>query len=161
MMGKRLLMAAALLLAATVPAFAADVTGTWTLSMTGPQGPEVFDIVLTPAADGFEVSGTHPMLGEGKGNGSVNGDAIAMTFTTAGDMKVKFTFEGTVDGDSMSGTREFEMAGGGAPGGPPGNAPAGGPPGEAPAGAPQGGPPGAPGGGDMAAPPNDWKAVRK
>lgn len=140
------------LLFSAMPALAGDIAGTWTLSMTGPQGAEVFDILIETDGNNFEVAGDHPALGPSNGAGTLEGDSVELSLVTTGEMVVEFIFEGTVDGDEMSGTREFKMGGGapggGAPGGPgsaPGNA--------APGGAAPGGAPG-----EL---PNDWKAIRK
>ena len=146
----------AILLFSAMPALAGDIAGTWTLSMTGPQGAEVFDILIETDGSNFEVAGDHPALGPSKGAGTLEGDSVEMSLVTTGEMVVEFIFEGTVDGDEMSGTREFKMGGGApvGPGGAPGNAaPGGAAPGSGGTGAAPGGAPG-----EL---PNDWRAIRK
>jgi hypothetical protein len=154
---KKVLATTLLMALGLAPAYAADVSGDWTISMTGPMGAETLDISIEADGNSLAITGKHSVLGDAQGTGTLDGDTITMTVGTTGDMKVGFAFEGTIDGDQMSGTREIKMesGGGGAPGGgaPGGGAPEGGPPaGGAPeGGAPEGGPPG--GGAPEGAPP--------
>ena len=154
-MRKILFLTAALLFAVSVPVFAANVAGTWTLTMAGPQGEETFDLAIKANGDKLDITTTHPKLGEMVGTGTLNGNDITMDIKATGQMAVELVFEGKVTGNKMAGTREIKMASGGGPGGAPGGAPPSGGPGGAP---PSGGPGG---GGNMSSISNAWSAVQK
>ena len=100
--------------------------------------PETIDIAIKADGNNLTITGKHSILGDVEGAGTLDGDAINMTVTATGQMKVGFIFEGKVTGDEMAGTREIDMSnmgGGGAPGG--------GAPGDASGGGDRaGGPPG-------------------
>lgn len=129
------------------PVRAADVSGNWNLTMTGPQGEENCDLVISVEGKELTITGKHPFLGDWKGSGKLNGENIAMKIATTGQMVVNFNFKGVVKGKKMSGTREIEM-GGSPPGG--GEPPGGGAPKEG----------GAPGGGGMPDLPKEWSAIK-
>jgi len=175
-MRKVLFLLAVLTLAVAVPAYAANVAGTWALSQSGPQGAENFDVTITDNGGNLAVTATHSALGEMAGTGTLKGNDINFNLKASGGMAVEFVYTGKVTGKKMEGTKEINMdmaAGGGggqggAPGGDQGGAPAGGgqggPPaaggqGGAPAGGGQGGAPagggqgGAPAGGGQGGPP--------
>ena len=144
---RKVLLLITLLALIASPIWAADISGTWTITMKSPMGSdESFDLVVKDAGGNLTITGTHPQLQALAGTGSLKGDKVTMNVASTGDMKVEFVFTGTVTGKKMAGTREIKMSGGG--GGAPGG---GGPPGGggAPGGAPGGGGPpgGAPGGG--------------
>ena len=131
---------AVLLFTTSATVYAADVSGDWMLSMSGPQGAETIDMAIDANDSALTITGTHSVLGEMTGSGTIDGDVIEMTLDTTGGMKIGFIFEGIVTGGEMRGTREVNMGGigdngppGGGPGGdtPPddGDPPAGGPPG--------------------------------
>lgn len=151
-------------------AWAADVSGNWVVTMTGPQGEESFDLAITVEGKDLAITGTHPILGDLKGSGKLDGDNIAMEIASTGQMVVNFEFKGDVKDNKMSGTREIKMGGGAPPGGPPsggGSPPAGGD--KTPAGAPPGDGGNAPGGSapgdggptDLSSLPDAWSAVKK
>lgn len=141
-------------LAVAAPVYAANVSGTWALTQAGPQGDENFDLVIKDSGGSLSITGTHPMLGEMEGTGTLKGNDITMDIKATGQMPIDFKYTGKVTGKKMEGTKEYSMAGGGE-----GGAPAGGGQGGAPAGGGQGAPPsggqgGAPaGGGEGGAPP--------
>ena len=103
-MQKRTLCAFAVLLALTsVAAWAADVTGTWNGSISGPNG----DLNLTYVfkQDGDKLTGTlsgptDPLpIAEGK----VDGDKISFSVTVdMGGNAVKFSMKGTVKGEEIT-----------------------------------------------------------
>lgn len=161
---RKMITSALVMVLGLAPAYAADVAGNWTVSMTGPMGAESLDLAIEADGDNLAITGKHSVLGDVTGSGTVDGNAIKMSVKATGDMPVGFEFTGTVDGDEMAGTREIKMdAAGGGAGGPPGAAPQGGPEGGAPGDAPEGGAPegGPPGGADMGELPDEWTAVRK
>ncbi len=91
---------AALLLAFTcLPAHAADVTGTWTGTMTGGNGD--FSITFTFKQDGTKLTGT---VTGGQGdpieisNGTVDGDKISFTVSFN---EMTITHSGTITGDTI------------------------------------------------------------
>jgi len=121
--------------------WAADISGTWALKMTGRQGPVSMDLVIKATGENLTIDTKHPMLGDMKGTGTLKDNAITMNIEATGERKVGYEFKGTVTDNKMAGTREIKMSGRGAPGGAPGGAAGGGaPPGGAAAGgAPPGG----------------------
>jgi hypothetical protein len=140
----------------TSTAWAADISGNWTLKMSGRQGDVTMDLAIKAAGENLTITTKHPMMGDMAGTGTLKGNAITMDVTATGEMKMGFKFTGTVTGNKMAGTREIvrpagmmPMGGGqgGAPAGGQGSAPAGGA-----AGAPAGAAAGAPAGGQAGAP---------
>ena len=119
-MHKVLFLLAVFALAISAPVYAADVSGTWALAMTGPQGEEKFDIVIKDAGGSLEVAATHPMIQEMTGTGTLEGNNVNFSIKATGLMAVEMTFTGTVGGDKMEGTRKINMTAGGGQGGPPG-----------------------------------------
>jgi hypothetical protein len=117
--------------------WAADISGNWTLKMTGRQGEELMPLVIKATGEKLTVTVTHPRFQEMAGTGTLKGNAIEMTVTGTGEMKMGIKFTGTVTGNTMSGTREMiRPAGaqgggqggqqGGMPGGQSGQMPSGG-----------------------------------
>jgi hypothetical protein len=177
-------------LAVAAPVSAANVSGTWALTQAGPQGDESFDLVIKDNGGSLEITGTHEMLGDLAGTGTVSGSDIAMTVKASAPIAVDLVFQGKVAGNKMEGSREIKMdaapgGGGGAPSGGQGGAPEGGQGGAPAGGGDQGGAPpadggqgGAPAGGQGGAPDqgsapaddangdlsglaNAWSAVKK
>ena len=167
----------------TSSVWAADVSGTWTVTMKSPQGQdESFDLAIKAAGETLTVNcSNHPVLQTLEGSGTLKGDAIKISLKSKGETMagVGLNFTGTVTGNKMAGTREIDTSGmsaggGGGQGGAAGGAPAGG--GQAPAGAQGAAPGGAPGGaaggapgggagggpgGEQAQVSDAWTAVRK
>jgi hypothetical protein len=142
----------------TSSVWAADISGTWTLKMAGRQGDVTMDLAIKATGDNLTITAKHPMMGDMAGTGTLKGDAITMNLTATGEMKMGFSFTGTVTGNKMAGTREMVRPAGGmgmmpgaqgsAPAGGQGSAPAAG----GQAGAPAGGQGGAPAAGGQAMP---------
>lgn len=128
----------------TSSAWAADISGNWTLKMSGRQGEESIPMVIKAAGENLTVTATHPSLGEMAGTGTLKGNDISMNITATGERKIGFNLTGTVTGNKMAGTREMVRPAG-AQGAGPGGA-AGGAQGQAAGG--QGAPQGMAGQGD-------------
>jgi len=114
---KRLLCVCAALAMAfwTVSAFAADVTGTWSGDIAGPNG-DSFHLSFTFKQDGAKLTGTvtgpqgDPIeIADGK----VDGDKLSFTVSFNG---MTITHEGVVSGDTIKLTTKTEQ--GDFPGGP-------------------------------------------
>jgi hypothetical protein len=104
-----------------LPAWAADVSGTWTITMQSPMGEDKFDVVIKIAGETLTVTSQHPMLQELKGSGTMKENSIKFKLDATGQMPIAFEFTGTVAGSKMSGTREIKFSGeGGGPAGGPG-----------------------------------------
>lgn len=101
------------LLAASL-AWAADISGTWTIRMKSPAGEdESFDFVIKQAGDNLTITcDNHPVLKTLEGTGTVKGDAVTMNVKATGEMQVALNFTGTVAGNKITGTREIAGAGG-------------------------------------------------
>jgi hypothetical protein len=120
--------------------WAADISGNWTLKMSGRQGEVSMDMAIKAAGENLTITAKHPTMGDMNGTGTLKGNAITMNLTSTGERKMEVEFKGTVSGNKMSGTREFKMSAGGQGGAPGGQAGQGGAPGG------QAGQGGAPGG---------------
>jgi len=114
----------------TSSVWAADISGTWTVTMKSPQGQdESFDLAIQSAGENLTVTcSNHPVLQTMQGSGTLKGDAIKMDIKSTGQQMagVGLKFTGKVTGNNMAGTREIDTsgmssgsgaAGGGAPGG--------------------------------------------
>lgn len=147
-MRRFLLLTTVLAFVLTSSAWAADISGNWTLKMAGPQGEEVVPMVIKVSGENLTITATHPNFQEMTGTGTLKGNEIS--FNLKSQMEFKFT--GTVTGNKMSGTREMSMGEGGARGGASGGEAGGGAPGGQQGGAPGGEQGGAPGGQEGGAP---------
>ncbi len=129
----------------TASAWAADISGKWTVTWWGAGAEESFPIVIKAAGENLAVTGTHPAFGEMTGSGTLEGDSVSLTLKSP-SMEIDLT--GKLAGNKMEGTREIKSAGGGRDGGAPGGEA---PQGEMPegAGGHQGGQGGAPDGAAM------------
>jgi hypothetical protein len=174
----------------TSSTWAADISGTWTVTMKSPQGQdESFDLAIKAAGENLTIAcSNHSVLQTLEGTGTLKGDEIKMDLKSTGQQfaGVKLTFAGKVTGNKMAGTREIDsssVSAGGAGGAPGGQGQAaggqaapgrqGGSPtagGQAPAGAQGAAPSAAPGGaagggqassGAQAEISNVWTAVKK
>jgi hypothetical protein len=158
-MRKILFMSTVLAFILTSSVWAADISGTWGLNMSGYRGEVSMDLIIKAAGENLTVTAMHPSFGEMVGTGTLKGNAITINITATGGRKLGLALKGTVTGNKMEGTREVIYPsgeqGGAPPGGQapasgqgaPGGAPAGG---QAPAGA-QSAPGGAPAGGQAPA----------
>lgn len=111
-MKKLSLMALAVVAIVTLAVWAADISGTWTLSMPG-RGGQMMDRDITIKQDGNKLTVTMPGRpgpnGEAGepivGEGTLEGNAIQWTIvrqSPRGEMKMEY--KGTVDGATMKGT---------------------------------------------------------
>jgi hypothetical protein len=100
---KRVWMAGIAGMAVSVGAWAADVTGNWAVSIETPQGTRTPSMALTQK--GEEVTGTYKsQRGEVPISGTVKGNDVKLSYKIgAGDRELVINYEGTVDGDTMSG----------------------------------------------------------
>jgi hypothetical protein len=93
--------------AVTMLAYAADVAGTWKLSVESPRGTRESTLVL--AQKGEEITGTMKSeRGDMPVSGTLKGNALAFGYKVSmqgNEMDIKYT--GTVDGDAVSGTVSF------------------------------------------------------
>jgi hypothetical protein len=146
-------------------AWAADLAGTWkgTTEMRG-QSQDISFTFKIDEKDKTKFTGTTPgfqgdeqQITEGK----IDGDKVSFVVKTTGKMAITIKYSGTVKGEEMTLTREFDFSGmdfgamGGGRGGPGGGGPGGPPPGGGGGGAGGGGMRGggAGGGGMMGGPP--------
>jgi hypothetical protein len=104
-------LAAVLLLMVTGLAFGADLDGTWTGTIQGPDGGQGFPISYTFKADGTTLTGSMPGMPGPDGapgkpiaikDGKINGNNI--TFTVVMDMmgqEMKMEYKGVLAGDTL------------------------------------------------------------
>jgi len=95
--------AAAVLLTTSAIAADTDVTGEWDLTVESPAGTGTPWFKLKQ--EGAKVTGSYKgALGEAPVTGTVKGNAISIEFhVEAQGMEMDVTYEGTVDGPTMSG----------------------------------------------------------
>jgi hypothetical protein len=115
-MRKILFLAIVLAFVFTSSVWAADVSGNWTVKMTGPNGAETMDLAIKAAGDNLTITGKHSVLGDMSGTGSLKGDAINMD-VKGSQMGIEFVFTGKVTGNKMAGTKEIKMGSAGGQGG--------------------------------------------
>lgn len=109
----------------TSAAWAADISGKWTLTMWGAGAEESVPLVIKAAGENLTITCSHPTLKEMTGTGTLKGDAISFNIKSS---SMEFNFSGKVTGNKMTGTRKVGSIGGGrgdAAGGAQGSAPAG------------------------------------
>jgi hypothetical protein len=101
----------AMILAITVAALAADVTGKWTAQVPGRDG-QMRETVFNFKVDGEKLSGT---ISGGQGgetpiaDGVIKGDDISFNVVMSrGGNQMKMTYKGKVAGDEMKLTRTRE-----------------------------------------------------
>jgi len=108
-MTKKLLFVTTILLAVSLIAFAADVTGKWTYDQAGRNG-NTTTVTLNLKADGSKLTGSVSQPGRG-GNtmetqisdGKIDGNSISFKVTRQmGDNSYTTEYSGTVSGDSIS-----------------------------------------------------------
>ncbi len=119
---KTFLIGTIVVLALVGSAWAADVTGKWVAQVEGRQGTQENTFILK--VDGTKLTGTMSTArGENEiSEGKVEGDEISFVIIRSfGENEMKILYKGTVSGDEIKFTREFQggMMGGGM-GGPPG-----------------------------------------
>ena len=119
----------------TSSAWAADISGKWTITWWGAGAEESFPIDIKASGENLTITGTHPSFKEMTGTGTLKGDAVSITIKSA-SMEIALT--GKLSGNKMSGTRKIGSSGDGR-GSAAGGAPAGGQGGAPGGAAPQGG----------------------
>jgi len=151
-MRKVLFLTAMLAFVFTSSAWATDISGKWTLKMSGRQGEESIPIVIRTAGENLTLTAVHPALTAMEGTGTIKGDAVNFSLKVGGEAQIEFVFSGKVTGNKMSGTREVNISAGRGPGGARGGEPPSGgePPADGQGGPPEGGQGAAPGGQDSA-----------
>lgn len=99
-------------LALSAAASAADLTGTWVLTVDSPQGTANPTMVLEQ--DGNNVTGTYEgSMGSAKLNGTVDGDSFVLNAEMSMQgMDFTLTYSGTQNGDSMKGDVDLAGMGG-------------------------------------------------
>jgi hypothetical protein len=108
-MTKKLLFVMALVLALTLVASAADVTGKWTYEQAGRQGGNPTTVTLNLKQAGNTVTGTQSRPGRDGAametpisDGKIEGDNISFVVTQQGrNGEQKISFKGTVSGSEM------------------------------------------------------------
>jgi len=98
----------------TSSAWAANISGTWTLSQKNNEGADdSFDLAIKADNENLTIMGNHPKIGTLSGTGTLKGDAINMTVNAVGAEgkgALTFTYIGKVAGDKMSGTKETKVS---------------------------------------------------
>jgi hypothetical protein len=104
-------LAAGLLLIIAGMAYGADIDGTWTGTIQGPDGGQGFPISYTFKAEGNTLTGTMPgMPGPDGGqpkpipikDGKINGNNISFSITFGeGDQGMKMEYKGVLSGDTL------------------------------------------------------------
>lgn len=92
---------------------AADVAGTWNLTLTSDDG-QSFDVTakLEQGADGLKGSYTGPAGDAEISDASVKGDKVAFKVSRERDgQTIVIEYEGKVDGDTMKGEAEYDFGG--------------------------------------------------
>jgi len=97
-----------LLLGSTL-ALAADVTGTWQITVETSQGSGTPTVVLQQKGEQLTGAFTSQVFGEAKVTGTVKGNAIEFGFEgDAGGQTMKVTYKGTVESaTTMKGTAAY------------------------------------------------------
>ena len=105
---KKLSLVALALVAVTLAVWAADISGTWTMSTPGRNG-QMMDRDITIKQEGTKITVTFPPFREGMepmvGEGTLEGNAIQwkMVMQTPQGERI-MEYKGTVEGDTMKGT---------------------------------------------------------
>jgi len=94
--------------------YAADISGTWKLTVTTTAGTGTPTLVLTQ--QGEMLTGTYTgRFGESPITGTFKDGAIDFAFEASGPMgSAQVTYSGTVEGDTMSGNMQMGAMAGGA-----------------------------------------------
>lgn len=110
---------AALLLLVSGMAFAAEIDGTWTGKMAGPDGGEGFPISYTFKAEGTTLTGSMPGMPGPDGtpgqpipikDGKIDGNNISFSVVfDFGGQEMKMDYKGVLSGDTLKIT--FDMMG--------------------------------------------------
>ena len=105
--------AVALCWCAAMLAQAADVAGTWSLTVNTQAGTGTPTLVLVQSGD--KLTGTYTgRFGTAPISGTIKDNAIEFSFTAAGPMgSAEVSYTGTIDGNSMSGHMKMGQIAGG------------------------------------------------
>ena len=97
----------AVLLLSALSAFAADVTGAWTLTVETPNGQRQSAVDFKQ--DGKNLSGTiHSQMGDAPLTGTVDGDQVSFSVTRERDgQSFKIEYSAKVEGSKMTGSLKF------------------------------------------------------
>lgn len=93
----------------TLAVWAADISGTWTMSTPGRDG-QMMERDITIKQEGNKITVTFPPFREGMdpmvGEGTLEGNAIQWTLVMhrPDGQEMKMEYKGTVDGNTMKGT---------------------------------------------------------
>ncbi len=95
------------LLLASLSAFAADVAGSWAVTVDSPNGP--LEVTLTLKQDGDKLTGTVvSQMGEAPITGTIKDNTITFTMSMdAGGQNMVIVYKATVDGAKMAGSLDF------------------------------------------------------
>jgi hypothetical protein len=93
------------------PAWSADISGTWTITMKNAQNrDESFDLVIKQSGESLTAAtSNHPALKNLVGTGTLKGDAIDVNIKTTDEHNIEFIFTGKVAGKKITGTRELKL----------------------------------------------------
>ena len=106
-MPKKLIFAFTLLLAVSIGAIAADISGKWAAQVPGRNGTR--DTKFNLKVDGDKLTGTISVDGQDTpiADGRVSGDSVSFTASMdRGGNTIKFTFAGKIAGDEIQFKRE-------------------------------------------------------
>ncbi|MEO7270624.1 MAG: hypothetical protein ABIX28_14450 [Vicinamibacterales bacterium] len=104
-------LAITVLVASSALAQTPDVTGTWNVRLTAPDGPR--DMTLTLTRNGEMLGGSiKGAEGESKVHGTQSGKDLSVAFTAAGGRADAITLKGSVNGNTISGPATFGQAAG-------------------------------------------------
>jgi len=100
---RKVFLASVMMLGSATAAWAADVTGTWTMNVETQAGSGSPTFVLKQ--DGETVTGTYKgQLGEAPVTGTIKGNELAVSYKVSGQgMELEVKYMGTVDGNKISG----------------------------------------------------------
>ncbi len=103
----RFLTIAAALLFSAVAAFAADISGAWTMNIDSPQG--ALEAVLTIKQDGDKITGTiSSQMGEAPVTGTLKEDTVTFTMSMdAGGGPVTLVYTAKIADNKMDGSLDF------------------------------------------------------
>jgi hypothetical protein len=119
----------------TSSAWAADLSGNWTVKFTKVDGAQdSLDITIKDAGGNLTITGNHGQLGALAGSGMVKGDDVNMDIKATGSLPLEFIFTGKAADNKISGTRDIKLSAGASGGQASGGAGQGGQGGQAPTG---------------------------
>jgi hypothetical protein len=114
---RTLILSSVLFALAIVPAFAADLTGTWIGSVDLENGQHGDPVFVLKQTDG-KLAGTYTgPFGEQKVTGNVNGDVLTLQVSASADGgSVTLSYKGKLEGGKLSGTMTRNINGDSTPG---------------------------------------------